>query len=344
MVVGMTKTREFIPEAEVFAFPGGEFSIRGQRPTYPDLAALTIRGASAEDMIAAGLWGSWAENAGFSVLLVPYLPGARQDKDIPFGSGVYANMLNAAGADAVICLDPHSPVEGRLINNFYGVSVDAAIKDYASTIENLAGVISPDAGSRVRSEHVADMVAQPTIYASKLRDPATGKLSGFQCDALPDEGDFLIVDDICDGGGTFLGLAKAAGVDPKRIHLWTTHGIYSKGPSMLTEVFGSVACTDSHPGSEQEGEQVVYRSVDQAVANLKRMPEVLNGMDVEVLRGAVSGADAKDVEYLIRRRFSVDQEFAIGSIHAMIQSGLVSQTNNVLSFNPEILFTSEVFS
>lgn len=341
MVVSMTKTREFIPEAEGFAFPGGELSIRGTRPIDTDLAALTIRGADPDGLITASLWGSWAENAGFKALLVPYLPGARQDKDIPFGAGVYASLLNSAGADAVICLDPHSPVEGRMIGGFHGVNLDTVIADYSRSITNLVGVISPDAGSRERSGAIAELLGVPMFCGYKHRDAATGKLSGFTCDALPEQGEFLIVDDICDGGGTFIGLANSTGVDPKRIHLWVTHGIFSKGPAMLTEVFGSVACTDSHVGSEQEGTHLVYRVVDVAQAKLATLAQSLNALELEVLKGAAAGALAKDVEYLIRRRFQVEQEFAIGALYTLQQQSLVSVTDaGVLVFHPEVLFNN----
>lgn len=54
----------------------------------------------------------------------------------------------------------------------------------------------------------------------------------------------LIVDDICDGGGTFVGLAKelrAAGAT--RVYLYVTHGIFSK--RLPLEGIDHVYTTDS---------------------------------------------------------------------------------------------------
>lgn len=372
MVVNMTTTRAFVPDAEMFAFPGGEQSIRGTRPDTGALTALTIRGAAAEDLVTAALWGSWADQAAAKILLAPYLPGARQDKDVPFGAGVYAEMLNMANADAVLCLDPHSPVEPKLVRNCVPVSVDPVVAQYAASIPDLAGVISPDAGSRARSRHVAEMLGVPLFLAGKRRDPVTGALSGFSCEVLPESGQFLIVDDICDGGGTFLGLAAAAGVDPKRLHLWVTHGIFSKGPEVLTDVFGSVACTDSHPGSDQAGEHRVFPVVATAVRNLSRMSESLNALQIAALTAvmpatsprvaehrlarmfgaepevlsAILDADVqppslRGLEHRLMRMFGVEQELVITALHPLRRAGLLTE-GPVLSFVPEPLFYSEV--
>ena len=60
--------------------------------------------------------------------------------------------------------------------------------------------------------------------------------------------DLVITDDICDGGGTFHGVAAALrevyGNDFK-LHLWTSHGIYSKGVEELLKTFDTLGCTNS---------------------------------------------------------------------------------------------------
>ena len=56
----------------------------------------------------------------------------------------------------------------------------------------------------------------------------------------------LIVDDICDGGGTFVGLVKTFDNLPMS-DLFITHGLFSKGPKIVTVAFKSVFCTDSIP-------------------------------------------------------------------------------------------------
>jgi ribose-phosphate pyrophosphokinase len=85
------------------------------------------------------------------------------------------------------------------------------------------------------------------VECSKSRDVKTGKLTGFKVYAEDLEGkDCLIVDDICDGGGTFIGLAgelkkKNAG----NLYLAVTHGIFSKGFEELEKCFDKIFTTDS---------------------------------------------------------------------------------------------------
>jgi ribose-phosphate pyrophosphokinase len=89
-----------------------------------------------------------------------------------------------------------------------------------------------------------------TVFCSKKRDPLTGHLSGFEIknynpNPNADGQDLLIVDDICDGGGTFVGLAKElrkAGA--KKVYLYVTHGIFSKG--LPLEGIDRVFTTDSY--------------------------------------------------------------------------------------------------
>jgi ribose-phosphate pyrophosphokinase len=59
----------------------------------------------------------------------------------------------------------------------------------------------------------------------------------------------VVVDDICDGGGTFLGVAAAMRArygGALQLHLFTSHGIYSKGAHVLLEsAYQTIGSTDS---------------------------------------------------------------------------------------------------
>jgi ribose-phosphate pyrophosphokinase len=112
----------------------------------------------------------------------------------------------------------------------------------------IVGVIIPDEGAKHRAGLVADRLGVPTYQARKHRDFATGKLSGFSCDPLPAEGDLLVADDICDGGGTFRGLAAAIPEAAGRLHLWVSHGVLSGRAADLANDFQTITTTDSHPG------------------------------------------------------------------------------------------------
>lgn len=83
--------------------------------------------------------------------------------------------------------------------------------------------------------------------AEKHRNPDTGKLDGFSCEPLPETGRFLVVDDICDGGGTFMGLAGSTGLPKERLGLWVSHGVFSGRAPQLAEHFGEIVTSDSYP-------------------------------------------------------------------------------------------------
>ena len=82
-------------------------------------------------------------------------------------------------------------------------------------------------------------------------------IAGFAACELPDNVDpkstFLLADDICDGGGTFLGLARELERkygDVKK-HLFCTHGIFSKGVKDLLGSYATIGTTDSYVGRVQ---------------------------------------------------------------------------------------------
>lgn len=248
-------THGVIPDgARCLTFPAGEQHIvPGQDPQGP--LAVLVRGAGAEDLVSAAMAIDAARRTGRSTALVlPYLPGARQDRGLPFGAEVYARLINAVGADRVLAADPHSPVMPSLIENLevhpLARLVRAAMTRRVADARTVSyvGVIAPDAGAVDRAGAVATALGLPLFRAGKRRDPATGKLSGFTCEALPAQGRLLVVDDICDGGGTFAGLAAVTGLGPERLDLWVTHGVFSGRAAQLREHFGEIHTTDSHPG------------------------------------------------------------------------------------------------
>lgn len=93
-------------------------------------------------------------------------------------------------------------------------------------------VVFPDAGAASRYGGNMDEV----IVFNKTRDLETGDVDGMVFARVPEKHTrkFLIVDDICDGGRTFIEVAKRLQpFKPLEIVLFTTHGIYSKGTQVL---------------------------------------------------------------------------------------------------------------
>lgn len=169
-------------------------------------------------------------------LLMPYFPYARQDRVCNEGESlstkVIADLINSQGYAKVICYDLHSDVTAVLINNL----VHRRLPQLASFLKRKhpdAILVSPDAGSNKKVFEFAKLVGfDRVVRADKTRDVKTGQINGTQVylDAPLGHYDFLIVDDICDGGRTFIELAKQLRYHTMgRIYLYVTHGLFTKG-------------------------------------------------------------------------------------------------------------------
>lgn len=245
--------------AELFHFPGGEVHLKDvgdhRSPTTAWIA--DVRFHNADDLVAAAQLANVAHShqAPF-VLFLPYLPAARADKGLPLGCRVYADIINAMNPQQVVGIDPHSPMMGRYLRNLTSLSpgplIHRALSE-AGHLDRYDGVIAPDKGAHDRAMKVAVELDIDYYEAQKIREFDTGKILSIQIEKLPGNGKYLVVDDICDGGGTFIGLANALGLDNTQLGLWVTHGIFSGNAPVLRRSYQHIYTTDSHPGHARIG-------------------------------------------------------------------------------------------
>lgn len=146
------------------------------------------------------------------IAVIPYYGFARQDrKDKPrvaIGSKLVANMLVAAGADRVITMDLHAPQ----IQGYFDIPVDhldssAIFIPYIEKLrlENLT-FAAPDVGSANRIREIAAYFECEMVICDKHRKRANEIASMVVIGDVTDR-DIVIIDDICDTGGT---LSKSA--------------------------------------------------------------------------------------------------------------------------------------
>jgi ribose-phosphate pyrophosphokinase len=193
-------------------------------------------------------------------LFIPYFPAARQDRVMipgePLSVKVYADIINAMALASVTVFDPHSEVTPALLNNCVTISNHEFIKLVIAKIGTEVKLISPDGGALKKIYKVSEFLGgAEVVECSKSRDVKTGKLSGFKVYAEDLAGaDCLIVDDICDGGGTFIGLAEALKAkNAGKLYLAISHGIFSKGFDELGKYFEQIFTTDSIKEVDHEG-------------------------------------------------------------------------------------------
>jgi ribose-phosphate pyrophosphokinase len=167
------------------------------------------------------------------IVVMPYYGYARQDrKDRPrvaIGSKLVANMLVAAGADRVITMDLHAPQ----IQGYFDIPVDhldssAVFIPYITQLrlENLT-FAAPDVGATNRIREIASYFEAEMVICDKHRKRANEIASMVVIGDVTDR-DIVIIDDICDTGGT---LAKSAALlkekGARTVRAMITHPVLS---------------------------------------------------------------------------------------------------------------------
>ena len=216
VVVAMNKLKQpdepdvVLGQLDISHFSDGEF-----QPSY----AESVRGATcfilqpavppSDNRMELLLWIDAAKRAAANkvIAVMPYFGWARQDrKDKPrvsIGAKLVANMLKAAGTDAVMTCDLHADQ----IQGFFDLPVDHI---YASKvfipfikslgIENLA-IAAPDMGGAKRANTYARELGCPVVICHKSRERAN-VVSSITAIGEVEGKNIIIVGDLIDTAGT----------------------------------------------------------------------------------------------------------------------------------------------
>jgi ribose-phosphate pyrophosphokinase len=249
---------------QVFTFPDGQPHLKIDTVTInksEDTCHIYARISSPADILLVLMAQDVLYAAGlrrFS-LYISYLLAARMDRTMSNGEAfslkMVGQMLNTGGFENIKIFDPHSDVATAVLQHAQPIDniafAQQAVAHYRSTHALLQEadicLVSPDAGALKKVLKVsAALGGLDVVECLKIRDVKTGQLSGFKVfdESLAGKTCF-IVDDICDGGGTFTGIAailKEKGA--VAVVLAVSHGVFSKG-TQLTNV-GHIYTTDSY--------------------------------------------------------------------------------------------------
>jgi ribose-phosphate pyrophosphokinase len=207
------------------------------------------------------------------IAVMPYYGFARQDrKDRPrvaIGSKLVANMLTAAGADRVITMDLHAPQ----IQGYFDIPVDhldssAIFIPYIEELRlpNLT-FAAPDVGSANRIREVATYFECEMVICDKHRKRANEIASMVVIGDVTDR-DVVLIDDICDTGGT---LAKSAGLlkekGARSVRALCTHPVLSGKAyeNIENSVLEELVVCDTIP-LKQQSQKIKVLSVDELFA------------------------------------------------------------------------------
>lgn len=226
-----------------FIFSGGEVSVKLEQkfPNFKELKITAFLKNSNDIMLLLNVTDAIRQQYGHDIplnLLLKYCPYARQDRVCDngesFGLKVFAQIINTFNYNSVGILDPHSEVAPALFNRGYAIPLECSFD--RKYIENTNYLVSPDAGANKKVFQLAKTYNIPMIRADKLRDLSNGQIIETTVYAENLEGKkVLIVDDICDGGRTFIELTKQLKAKGAEVDLYITYGIFSKGKEVLKE-------------------------------------------------------------------------------------------------------------
>lgn len=239
-------------------FPCGELMVKlpeEDLPDSPDKVILTLVYETNDDLMLLLLVNNALKNIYEAcvqfTLIVGYFPYGRQDRvsnsGEPHSLSVACQMINLCAFYRVAVIDPHSDVIEALINDVTIVDMNTVLENFKNIFEGIDKLVSPDAGAYKKVGKLARNLGYDVIRSDKVRDTKTGQISNIEVYAEDLTGlSVLICDDICDGGGTFVGLAKKLKEKgAERVVLYTSHGMYTKGIDILLENgVDSVVCYD----------------------------------------------------------------------------------------------------
>lgn len=246
---------------EAFTFSGGEPHVKIKSEIAADTpVTITQRINSFNDLGLLFMATDALRRMGVAEIhaVIPYFPAARQDRLMipgePLSVKVYADLINAQGYKSVTIFDPHSDVTPALLNNVHTVTNMQYVKECVQDLNDYL-LIAPDGGALKKVYKVSDYLDHtPVVVCNKKRDVTTGKIT--QVTILEDDLEgktCVIVDDICDGGATFINVAqKLKEHKAGDIYLVVSHGIFSKGVDVLVPYFKKIFTTDSVKTIEHE--------------------------------------------------------------------------------------------
>ena len=261
-----------------FQYPAGEIDLRLSESLlkeldYSDILTIDLvaRIRSPYDLILVKMLYSLLEvettAPRFDLnLILPYLPYSRADRQFVKGGNFGLDDFVSLFPDYMFIktFDKHSDVCSSTFENVPPTKlINEVILKFLNEFGNITtkfSILFPDKGAKDR--YGSDLssfdipigkafpqyhTSVPYIfYCEKKRNVNTGKFEGFVVPPnLPDI-PTIIIDDLCDGGGTFNGIAELLPDYLKdKLSLYVSHGIFSKGLDELSKNFRKIYTTNS---------------------------------------------------------------------------------------------------
>lgn len=252
-------------------FPDGEVQINLEEFSRKDRVNVRCRITSAEDLlILMQVSDILVRHGVYFSISIYYLMGMRMDRVMdfnrPFTLKVIVNILDNLGASKIEIFEPHSYRTFELfkktkVDRLKTLETDAWYSTWNFLWDEYQ-IVLPDEGASNRY-FPRGIVPPGIIVGEKKRDSSTGKILSIDIKNPQEIGDrpLVVFDDLCDGGGTFIGLAEAIRrIKPDaKIHIIVNHMVNPKGIENLSKNFGQVYITNSY--KEWKGLKAEYGKI-----------------------------------------------------------------------------------
>lgn len=234
---------------KIIRFPDGEVQLILDEINRKEPVEVTMRIRNAEELFLLMQLSDILHRQEVVVeeLHIPYLMSMRCDRvfsfDRPYSLKIVAGVVKNVGAKRTYIYEPHSQKSIDFTDCIDSNPTEDFIFKYAKS----STICFPDKGAKDRYEAV--WVQLDALCCEKVRNVDTGVLEGFKVvnPEVFNGGEITLVDDLCDGGGTFIGLApKLRELNPTKLRLVVTHAVQRNGIERVAEVYDEVVITNSY--------------------------------------------------------------------------------------------------
>ncbi|MCS6995256.1 MAG: ribose-phosphate pyrophosphokinase [Anaerolineales bacterium] len=176
------------------------------------------------------------DSAGRITAVIPYLAYARSDKKdqprVPITARLVADMIEVAGADRYILIDPHAgqvqgffSIPGDVLTGFYLIS--DYLRSRRSEMKDPV-VVTVDLGFAKKGRNVAANIEAPIAFIEKRRVANDAKAQALTVIGEVENRDVILVDDEIDTGGSIVqavNLVKERGA--RNVYVVCVHPVFS---------------------------------------------------------------------------------------------------------------------
>lgn len=240
---------------KVIRFPDGEVHLQLDELNRKEPTKVIMRIRNAEDLFLLMQLSDILHRQEVAVeeLHIPYLMSMRCDRvfsfDRSYSLKIVASVVKSVGAKRTYIYEPHS----QKSIDFTDCVDDNPTEDFIIEYVKSSTICFPDKGAKDRYE--ALWIQLDALCCEKVRNVDTGVLEGFKVmnPEIFKGGEITLVDDLCDGGGTFVGLApKLRELNPTKLRLIVTHAIQLNGIKRVAEVYDEVIISNTYADWDKE--------------------------------------------------------------------------------------------